>query len=54
MAAVAGLAIIIDKTTGEPSVQGKSSTVLETKLIKEGQVDVIEKNNEVYFLKGIG
>jgi len=53
-AGVVGTAIIIDKLTGEPKVEGKDSFVIETKLIEAGKVDVIEKEGKVIFIKGIG
>ena len=53
VATVAGVAIIVD-SLGNPTVEGKTSVVIETKLIKIGQVDVIEKAGQIYFIKGIG
>lgn len=53
-AGVVGTAIIIDKVTGEPKVEGKDSIMVETKLIESGKVDVIEKDGKVIFIKGIG
>ncbi len=51
---IVGTTIIIDKTTGQPKADGKDSIVVETKLIEAGKVDVIEKDNKVIFIKGIG
>lgn len=51
---VIGTAIIIDKVTGEPTVEGKDSIVVETKLVEAGKVDVIDKDGKVIFIKGIG
>ncbi len=53
-AGIVGTAIIIDKITGEPTIEGKDSIVIETKLIEAGKVDVIEKDGKVIFIKGIG
>lgn len=53
-AAVVGTAIVIDKVTGEPTVEGKDSILVETKLIEAGKVDVIEKDGKVIFIRGIG
>jgi hypothetical protein len=52
--AVVGAAIVIDAATGQPKVEGKQSIVVETKLIEAGKVDVVDKGNEVIFIKGIG
>ncbi|MCL1058010.1 hypothetical protein L2729_08340 [Shewanella gelidimarina] len=52
--AVVGAAIIIDAATGQPTVEGKESIVVETKLIEAGKVDVVDNGNEVVFIKGIG
>ena len=52
--AVVGAAIVIDAATGQPKVEGKESIVVETKLIEAGKVDVVDKGNEVVFIKGIG
>jgi len=51
---VVGAAIIIDKVTGEPSVEGKDSIVVETKMVETGKVDVIEQDGKVIFIKGVG
>lgn len=51
---IVGAAIIIDKVTGEPKVEGKESIVVNTKLIEAGKVDVIEQNGKVIFIKGTG
>ncbi len=51
---VIGTAIIIDKVTGEPTVEGKDSIVVETKLVEAGKVDVIDKDGKVIFIKGVG
>ena len=49
-----GAAIIIDKATGKPSVEGKESIVIESKMIEEGKVDVVEQDGKVIFIKGTG
>ena len=51
---IVGAAIIIDKATGKPSVEGKESIVIESKMIEAGKVDVVEQNGKVIFIKGIG
>ena len=52
--AAVGAAIVIDAATGQPKVEGKQSIVVETKLIETGKVDVVDKGDEVVFIKGIG
>ena len=53
VAAVAGIAVVLD-SAGNPKVAGKSTFVLETKLIESGKTDVIQQGDNVFFIKGTG